>query len=423
MLLNPLYQLLWLMAPPLIRRYLRRRARQAPAYLQHWPERFGAPYANPVRHAIWVHAVSVGETRAAEPLIQALQRHFPDAPLLITQSTPTGRATAQALYPNAQCRYLPYDRRDYIARFLHDHAPRCGILMETEIWPNLLQQCHHAGIPVFMANARLSAKSQQGYLKAAGLIRPAMHTLRGCYAQTDADAERLRTIGARVQVMGNSKYDIVPPPAMRTLAAQFRQRIGARPVVVCASTRHYRHQDEAELLLQAWQAHRSPALLVIIPRHPERFATTAATARALGFRVQQRSDQQAVAADTQVWIGDSMGELFAYYLCADVAFVGGSLVDAGCHNLIEPVACGVPTLFGPSTYNFAQAAAAAVASGAAEQISNAADWQRRSSALLADAATRQAMRAQAQNFIRQHQGASQRMADAIAQNIVPKSSS
>ena len=416
MLLTLLYQTLWHIAPPFIRRYLRRRARQAPAYLAHWDERFGRPYPAPVQNAIWVHAVSVGETRAAEPLIRALQQHFPHAPLLVTQTTPTGRATAEALYPQAQCRYLPYDKPSYISQFIREHRPRLGILMETEIWPNTLNMCHRHGIPMFMANARLSEKSQQGYLKAHSLIRPALQTLRGCSAQTEADARRLRRIGAaQVAVYGNSKYDISAPPAMQQLAAHFQQRIGNRPVVVAASTRLYHQQDEAALLLQAWQAYRGNALLIIVPRHPERFQAAFAAAEQHSFRVQNRSDNAPVHADTQVWIGDSMGELFAYFLAADVAFVGGSLVDSGCHNMIEPIACGLPTLFGSSTYNFAAAAASAVASGAAIQVADAEQWQQQTAALLADPAARARMAAQAHGFIRQHQGASARMAAAIAQ--------
>ncbi|MCP2040302.1 3-deoxy-D-manno-octulosonic-acid transferase [Neisseria sp. HSC-16F19] len=417
-MLKLIYNLLWRIAPPLLRRYLRRRARLAPAYLHHWDERFGRPHPAPLQEAIWIHAVSVGETRAAEPLIHALQQHFPGAPLLITQTTPTGRAAALSLYPQAQCRYLPYDRRDYIRRFLQEHRPRFGVFMETEIWPNTLTLCREYHIPLFLANARLSERSQQGYLKARTLIRPALQAFHACYAQSEADAERLRQIGMpHVQVSGNSKYDIEPPGAMAELAAAFRQRIGTRPVVLCASTRFYHGQDEAELLLRAWQAYHGDALLVIVPRHPERFQAAHDLARTLGFRVQKRSDEAAVAADTQVWIGDSMGELFAYFLSADIAFVGGSLVDCGCHNIIEPIACGRPTLFGPSTYNFAAATTGALAAGAALQVTDAADWQTQTAALLADPAQRQALSQHARDFIRQHQGASRRMADDIAAKI------
>lgn len=418
MLLNTVYQCLWQIAPPLLRCYLRRRARLAPAYADHWPERFGHPQLQPLKNAIWIHAVSVGETRAAAPLVAALQQYFPDAPLLITQTTPTGRRTAEQLFPQAQCRYLPYDRRRYVAQFLQDHQPRFGLIMETEIWPNLIHACAERSVPLFLANARLSARSQRGYLKVRSLVYPALQTLSGCFAQTPADAARLSAIGAaHIRVCGSSKYDIVPPDAMRALAQRFRQRIGARPVVVCASTRYYKNTDEAELLLRAWQSYRGNALLVIIPRHPERFQATSDIAQALGYRVQKRSDNQPVNAQTQVWIGDSMGELFAYYLTADVAFVGGSLVDTGAHNIIEPIACGVPTLFGSSTYNFAAVRRDALAAGAARQVGTSAEWVSATQQLLTDAVQRQHMAAQAHTFITAHQGASQCMAETIAEII------
>ncbi len=412
------YTLLWSGAPFFIRRYLRRRAQKSAAYLEHWGERFGEPMVEPVQGALWIHAVSVGETRAAQPLLQALRRHFPDLPLLLTQMTPTGRAMAQAMYPDAQCRYLPYDKPVYIEQFLREHQPKFGILMETEIWPNLMQGCVEAGVPLFLANARLSEKSLQGYLKVRSLVAPALDSLSGCYAQTAADAERLHFIGAsNVNVCGNTKYDITPPEAMRRLATEFKKRIGTRPVVVCASTRVYKEQDEAALLLRAWKKYRGDALLVIVPRHPEQFQKVYDTAMAFGFTAQKRSDEAPVAADTQVWIGDSMGELFAYYLCADIAFVGGSLVASGCQNIIEPIACHVPALFGPSTYNFAQACAGSVEAGAARQVADAAAWLREVEMSLDNPERRAEYMRNAAAFIGRHQGASARMADLIAEKM------
>ena len=408
------YTQLWRIAPPLIRHYLKKRAAKSPAYLYHWGERFGEPFDRPVQRPIWVHAVSVGETRAAQPLVEALRRHFPDAPLLMTQMTPTGRAAAKELFPDAQCRYLPYDKPEWVAQFLKEHRPLFGVLMETEIWPNLMHACADAHVPLFLANARLSEKSQRGYLKIRNLFEPALQTLSGCFAQTAEDAERLHLIGAsNVHVCGNTKYDISPPERMRALAAAFRERIGARPVAVCASTRFYKDQDEAALLLEAWKSYAGDALLVIVPRHPERFQTTFETAQALGYTVQKRSDNLPVSQQTQVWIGDSMGELFAYYLSADVAFVGGSLVDSGCQNIIEPIACGKPALFGYSTYNFAAACAGALAAGAALQVATPAEWYAAVQHWLANPAERERFSAQAAGFIQAHQGASERIAEAV----------
>lgn len=412
------YTWLWLAAPFFIRRYLRRRARKAPAYLAHWGERFGEPMEAPVTGALWIHAVSVGETRAAQPLIQALRLHFPELPLLLTQMTPTGRATAQALYPEVQCRYLPYDKPEYINRFLREHRPRFGILMETEIWPNLIHGCAEHDVPLFLANARLSEKSLQGYLKIRALVAPALQTLSGCYAQTAADAERLHFIGAsKVYVCGNTKYDITPPAEMHERAQAFKHRLGERPVVVCASTRVYKDEDEAALLLRAWKSYRGNALLVLVPRHPEQFQKAFDTAMAFGFKTQKRSDNEAVRPDTQVWIGDSMGELFAYYLSADMAFVGGSLVDAGCQNIIEPIACHLPTLFGPSTYNFADVCAGALQAGAARQVDSADAWFREVKSCLDSPLRRNAYVHNASSFIGLHQGASQRMAERIAEEM------
>jgi len=414
-----LYNQLWHIAPLFIRRYLKKRAEKSTSYLEHWDERFGKKMSNPVHHPIWIHAVSVGETRAAQPLIEALQNYFPDVPLLLTQMTPTGRHTAQTLYPNAQCRYIPYDKPEWVVQFLTDHAPRFGILMETEIWPNLMHMCAEKQVPLFLANARLSEKSQRGYLKIRGLVEPAMRTLSGCFAQTAEDAERLHLIGAsNVHVCGNTKYDVSLPEGMKALAATFKERIGNRPVVVCASTRFYKGQDEAEILLEAWKRYKGDALLVIIPRHPERFQTTFSLAEDMGYRVQYRSDNPPIDKETQIWIGDSMGELFAYYLAADIAFVGGSLVDTGCQNVIEPISCGIPTLFGFSTYNFAAVCQDAIHAGAAEQVGSAERWYEKTTSWLANPSEKERFSQKALEFIGKHQGASKRMADQIAKAVI-----
>ena len=421
-MLSWFYQILWQIAPPVIRYYLRRRAQKNPAYAEHWAERFGQPHPSPVTGAVWLHAVSVGETRAAQPLIAALRRRFPDAPLLITQMTPTGRATAQALYPDAQCRYLPYDRRDWVAQFLREHRPLFGVVMETELWANLLNEAHRQKIPMFVANARLSEKSARGYRRIDALIRPALQTLSGCLAQTEEDAERLRQLGAaNVSVCGNSKYDIAPPEDKIELAAQWRRHLGRRRVFVAASTREKDGTDEAHEILRAWRQHGcADDLLVLVPRHPERFGTAVEYAQSLGLTVQKRSSGEAVAPSTQVWVGDSMGEMFAYYALADAVFVGGSLVDTGCQNIIEPMSCGKPVLFGPSVYNFQAACTGALAFGAARQIASADElvqtvyrwWQNPEEAT--------ALAQRAVQFVAQHKGASERMAQRIEDGVKRK---
>lgn len=414
-----LYRQLWHIAPPLIKRYLKRRAERNPAYAEHWAERFGEPYPNPVRGSVWIHAVSVGETQAAAPLVAALHLHFPDAPLLITQMTPTGRAAAQKQFPQAQCRYLPYDKPEYVAQFLSEHQPRFGILMETEIWPNLIAECGSRNIPLFLANARLSEKSLAGYRKIQPLLRQILPNFSGCFAQSAADAQRLTALGMpNPEICGNTKYDLTPPESATALAADFRARIGKRPIVVCGSTRVYKNRNEAELLLSAWQKQwHGNTLLVIVPRHPERFEETFQTACALGFRTQKRSDNQPVAPETQVWIGDSMGELPAYYALADIAFVGGSLVDSGCQNIIEPLSAGVPTLFGPSTYNFAQVCADALQADAAYQIADADEWAQTVCRWLEQPQECAAAAERAKQFVAAHRGAGKRIADAVAARL------
>lgn len=402
-----LYSAAWWLATPLIRRYLRKRARKARAYLEHWDERFAIDL--PARGAgqlIWLHAVSVGETRAAQPLIALLRERYPQARWLISQMTPTGRDTARQLYPFAEIRYLPYDRADYMQRFVAAMRPTFGILMETELWPNLMHACRTQQIPLFLCNARLSEKSLRGYRRILPLIRPAMQALTAVAAQSEDDAQRLAQLGAcNITVCGNTKYDISPPPAQLALGQQFKQRIGDRPVLVCASTR----EGEEALILDAWrQAEVGRSLLVIVPRHPERFVAVAHSATEKGFSVQCRSDNLPLLPDTQVWIGDSMGELFAYYAAADVAFIGGSLLDFGSQNLIEPASAGVPVLLGPSTYNFAEAAKLAIKAGVAVQIAHADELVATALRLLSQAAEREAIARAARQFTRLHQGASQR---------------
>lgn len=410
-----LYSLLWWVATPLIRRYLKKRARKAPAYLQHWDERFGQARLPQATGAIWIHAVSVGETRAALPLIQAIRQRWPDAPLLLTQMTPTGRETACQLYPDAEVRYLPYDYPGAVRDFLAIWQPRFGVLMETELWPNLLHAARQQGVPVFLANARLSEKSLRGYRRIQGLISPALRDLTAIAVQSQQDAERLQQLGAvSPQVCGNTKYDFTPPAAMAELAAQFRQRIGSRPVFICASTR----DGEEQLILQAWQqAEVGNTLLVLVPRHPERFDSVAAQAQGMGFAVQRRSDNSNIAAHTSIWLGDSMGELFAYYGCADVAFVGGSLQPLGGQNLIEPASLGLPVLFGPSMFNFSQASELALQAGAALQVADADALVQQALGLLQDEARRQQMHRAALVFTAAHRGASQRIVQLLQAHL------
>jgi 3-deoxy-D-manno-octulosonic-acid transferase len=281
--------------------------------------------------------------------------------------------------------------------------------METELWPNLIAACHAQGLPLLLVNARLSEKSARRYARLPRLARQALEQLSAISAIGEDDALRLRALGAAaVTVTGNMKFDMTPPAEQLEIGAMLRGRIGARPVFLCASTR----EGEEALILDEWQRKvgfgRTATLLVIVPRHPQRFDAVAQLVTQRGLKMQRRSDDAPVAVDTQVWLGDSMGELFAYYAAADVAFVGGSLLDFGCQNLIEPCAVGVPVLIGPSTFNFAEAARAALAAGAARQIGNAAGLVEQALTILTDEACKQAMGEAGRAFAARHRGATRR---------------
>jgi 3-deoxy-D-manno-octulosonic-acid transferase len=402
----------WLL-PPFACLRLLWRARREPRYLEHLGERFGHYEVAPTAPIIWLHAVSLGETRGAEPLVKALIAQYPGHSILLTHMTPTGREAGQALYGATVAQaYLPYDYPAAVARFLEHFAPRVGIVMETEIWPNLIHACHRRKLPLLLANARLSERSARGYGRFPGFSRAVLNELAVIVAQTESDAVRFRKLGAiAVEVAGNIKFDIEPPASQLALGAAFRTGYGARPVLLAASTR----EGEEELLLDVLSAMpQADLLLVMVPRHPQRFDEVAKLVHSRGLAMQRRSEKRGVAADTRVLLGDSLGELFAYYRAADLAFVGGSLVPWGGHNLIEACAVGTPVIIGPYTMNFAEATESAVACGAALRVGDAAELARSAAALLDDAARRQVMHEHALEFARQHRGATQRTLEIIS---------
>jgi 3-deoxy-D-manno-octulosonic-acid transferase len=391
------------------------RGRRQPEYLRHWGERLGWHSARTAGDVIWIHAVSVGETRAAQPLVEALRGQHPRCQIVMSHMTPTGRQTAKALFGDSVLRvYLPYDTPWAVAAFLERFRPKLGLVMETELWPNLVAACRRRVLPLLLVNARLSQRSAGRYARVATLARQTLSGLAGVAAQTEDDARRLRALGAPdVAVLGNLKFDIEPPAPQLALAAEFRRRIGNRPVFLCASTR----EGEEALILEAWPRDH-PALLVIVPRHPQRFDEVAALVAARNLPMQRRSDAAPVAATTRVWLGDSMGEMFAYYGVADVAFVGGSLLDHGCQNLIEPCAVGTPVLIGPSTFNFAEAAREALAAEAALQVPDAPTLVAQALALLADPGRRAAMADFGRAFAERHRGATARTL-ALIERFIP----
>jgi 3-deoxy-D-manno-octulosonic-acid transferase len=403
--------LLYLLFPYILLRLAWRSLRQRD-YLANVGERFARYREAPPGPLIWVHAVSVGETRAAEPLVRALTERYPDHRILLTHMTPTGRATGAALFgESVRRRYLPYDYPGAVARFLRHFRPRAGLLMETEIWPNLIHACRDHGVPLYLVNARLSEKSFSGYQRFPRLARESLGALAGVAAQSDDDARRLAALGARgPRVAGSVKFDIVPPAPQLELGRRWRHNYGERPVLLVASTR----EGEEPLVLDALAAMDVPGLLtVIVPRHPQRFDEVARLLGARGLRYQRRSEGAELAPDARVVLGDSMGEMFAYYAACDVAFIGGSLVPTGGQNLIEACAAGKPVLIGPSTFNFAEAAALALQAGAAVQVQNAESLAREAERLLRDPAAARRMGEAGLAFCAAHRGATQRILELI----------
>ena len=401
------YRLLLWFAFPWVLVRLWWRGRAEPAYRQNIGERFGFYGRRPVKPVIWLHAVSMGETRAAEPLLRALQSLYPECELLITQMTATGREAAQALFGGAvRVAWLAYDYPSAVRRFVRHFRPSLGILMETEIWFNLVLECERSGVPLLLANARMSARSARGYAVVAPLARAALGRMSAVAAQTNEDAERLLSLGARaVEVSGNLKFDAVPSAGSEELAAKFRRWFGDRSVLLAASTR----EGEEELLLDALEKNAlGDAIFIIVPRHPQRFDAVAQLLSARGLRFARRSANAPREPGCSIVLGDSMGEMASYYRACDAAFVGGSLLAYGGQNLIEACAAGVPVLVGAYTYNFAQAAQSAIAAGAAVRVSDAGEAIRLARSLLQDRELRERMGRAGVAFCAAHRGAVER---------------
>ncbi len=438
-----LYTVGWWLALPLVMLYLLKRSWRQPAYRQHWPERMGfvarssafaeagggptgsntatqRPEAQcPV---IWVHAVSVGETRAAQPLIERLLASYPDHRILLTHMTPTGRETSQTLFGDRVGRcYLPYDIPSFIARFLGRIRPVLGLVMETELWPNLVAGSRAAGVPLLLVNARLSEKSLAKGQRSRALIMPALSGLSAVVAQTEPDARRLNRLGRRdVPVVGNIKFDIEPDPLQLARGRAWRMAIG-RPVVLLASSR----PGEEREILQAWaQIGRPATVLAIVPRHPQRFdevrelmaefAAQAASAAQAATTLLSRADLAAgQGGSAGLVLGDSMGEMFAWYSMADVVIMGGTLQPFGGQNLIEPCACGKPVVVGPSLYNFEEVGRQALQAGAARQVDSAQAALTLAGSLLDDPDQLAAMSQAGSAFAAAHRGATGRTLQII----------
>jgi 3-deoxy-D-manno-octulosonic-acid transferase len=405
-----LYTLLLFLILPFTPLKLLWRARKQPEYLAHWRERYGFYAQKLTKPVIWLHCVSVGETRAAEPLVKTLMTRYPNHQILLTHTTPTGRATSEQLFGEAVFRvYLPYDLPFAVSRFLNHFQPVIGVLMETELWFNLIAACKQRAIPLLLVNARLSEKSAQGYAKLGQLSQEGLQRLSIIAAQTVADAQRLQNLGAQnVHVIGNVKFDVVSPENSAMLGAQLRDILGQqRPVFLAASTR----DGEEQLIIDAITKANIPNMLtIIVPRHPQRFAEVAVLLQKKGLTFSRRSElsNQTLALNISYLLGDSMGEMFTYYAACDVAFIGGSLLPLGGQNLIEACSMGKPILIGPYTFNFEQATELAILAGAAQRVQNAFELAQGINALFRNEATRHSMESAAVKFSTQSRGATER---------------
>jgi len=413
-----LYALAWLVATPFVLVRLAWRNRKQRGYLDHLGERFGRYRPRREGPYIWIHAVSLGETRAAAPLVEALRARHPGHNMLITHMTPTGRAASRDTFGDSVERaWLPYDMGFAVRGFLEHYRPEFGVLLETEIWPRLLQEGVRQGVPIVLANGRMSRRSAQRYARLPTLTRWAMKNLRGIAAQTEDDARRFARLGGRdPAVLGNVKFDVAVPDAMVELGREFRERIGDRMVWLAGSTR----EGEEALLLDAFFGSTAGpgVLLAIVPRHPHRFDEVARLAESKGFRVARRSEAAPIDADTRVLVGDSIGEMLAYYCAADVVIMGGSLLDFGGQNLIEPCAVGRPVIVGQHTYNFSEAAKGAIAAGAALRVRDAFEAMQAAALLANDGERREAMGRKALDFVAAHRGAVARIVEWIDQTVL-----
>ena len=351
-----LYQVLLYLIQPLIWLRLLLRSRKAPAYRKRWGERYGFCRGKVAPHGILLHSVSVGETLAAVPLVRALRHHYPDLPITVTTMTPTGSERVRSAFGDDVYHvYLPYDLPGSVNRFLTTVDPKLVIIMETELWPNLISQLYRRKIPLIIANARLSERSAAGYQKLGSFVKTMLRKITLIAAQNQEDGERFIALGlnrSHLHITGSLKFDISVTPELAAKAVALRRQWAAhRPVWIATST----HEGEEAIVLDTHKkllAQFPQLLLILVPRHPERFAKAEQLTQEAGFKYTLRSSDAIPDAQTQVVIGDTMGELMLLYGIADLAFVGGSLVERGGHNPLEAAAHAIPVLMGPYTFNF-----------------------------------------------------------------------
>ena len=420
-MLRLIYSLLLFLASPLILLRLLVRGLRQRGYWQNVGERWGRYSHGPLDNSLWIHAVSVGEMRAAQPLINRLRSNDPGCAIVVTCMTATGREIARKLYAESVvCVYLPYDFFQLHRQFITHFRPSVLLIMETEVWPNLLAACRAENVPALLVNARLSEKSRLGYARFApvrALTRAALRTLHAVAAQSAADAERLASLGARnILVTGNLKFDMPVDPLLVARGRAWRRALDpGKQVFLAASTR----DGEEKLLIDAYRKRftadeRGALLLVLVPRHPQRFDAVHQLIQMAGFSVRRRSADETLAAGVDVWLGDSMGEMAAYVAMCDVAFIGGSLLPLGGQNLIEACAQGKPVIMGPSIYNFSDAARLAMEAGAMRQGDDADAVMAAAAELLQNEAMCESASRAAFAFASSHAGATDRTMGLIA---------
>jgi 3-deoxy-D-manno-octulosonic-acid transferase len=407
--MRALYSLLLYLSMPLVLAYLFFRGLRSPGYRQRWSERFGRIENRPPPGGIWVHAVSMGEVNAASALIDGLKKKHPERPLFITTFTPTGSERARALYGDSVYHaYSPFDLPGALERFFSSIQPALAIILETEIWPNTYHGAAARGIPLMIVNARISEGSLGRYRRLQRLVAPALRQVRHIIAQSETDARRLESIGAptaRITVSGNLKFDFRLPPGLIDEGESIRTAWGTqRRVLVAGST----HENEERIVLQSFTALRDAfpdILLVLVPRHPERFGRAVDAARAAGLSVARRSEVAACPPDADCFVVDTMGELLRYYAAGDIAFVGGSLEPIGGHNVLEPAALARPVLVGPHTFNFADITRQLLEANAAIEVTDGAALEAALTRLFTEPDTRDRMGRAGLRLVKSGQGA------------------
>ncbi|WP_354468362.1 lipid IV(A) 3-deoxy-D-manno-octulosonic acid transferase [Marinobacterium sp. MBR-109] len=419
--MRQLYTLLFYLLLPILLLRLWWRGRKAPGYRQNWRQRLGLGPAigQPV---IWIHAVSVGETVAIAPLVNRLLVRYPQHRVLITNMTPTGAAQVRTLFGDrVEQRFCPWDLPLALRAFLRRTRPELCIIVETELWPNLVNQCARAGVPVLLANARLSARSARGYQRFSALTKPMLQQLSLIAAQGQADADRFVALGMppeRVDVTGSIKFDMQPDAAQVAAGQALREQLGNdRPVLIAAST----HQGEDEILLQAWQQLRAvhPQLvLMLVPRHPERFDAVAELCRGYSKRLVRRSRGDQPDEHTELYLGDSMGELMLFYAAADIAFVGGSFSATGGHNPLEPAALGLPVVMGPDCFNFQSITDSLSEAGGLVRVEDANALQTQLLEWLGDQTAGGHSGAQGAEFVAANRGALDRLEQTVVRLLI-----